>query len=62
MDIEMLLALQEFRNGAGSCFLSFMTKMSFLGEMNTVLIITALIYWCVSKDFGRYLLMGWRGY
>ena len=61
MDISILLALQEFRNGAGGCLTSFMTKMSFIGEMNTVLIITALIYWCVSKSFGNYLLMGWSG-
>ena len=61
MDINILLMLQEFRNGAGSCLVQFMTKMSFIGEMNTVLIIMALIYWCVSKDFGSYLLMGWSG-
>ena len=36
-----------------------MTKMSFIGEMSTVLIVMALIYWCVSKDYGRYFLMGW---
>ncbi len=61
MDIEILLALQEFRNGAGACLADFMTKMSFIGEMKTVLIIMALVYWCVSKDFGTYLLMGWSG-
>ena len=61
MDINILLMLQEFRNGAGSCLVQFMTKMSFIGEMNTVLIIMALIYWCISKDFGSYLLMGWSG-
>ena len=59
MDISILLALQDFRNGAGTCLVSFMTKMSFIGEMNTVLIIMALIYWCVSKGFGQYLLLGW---
>ena len=61
MDINILLALQEFRNGVGSVFTSFMTKMSFIGEMETVLIIIALIYWCASKKFGTYLLMGWSG-
>ena len=61
MDINILLALQDFRNGAGACLVDFMTKMSFIGEMNTVLIIMALIYRCVSKDFGQYLLMGWSG-
>ncbi len=59
MDIDILLILQEFRNGVGACLVDFMTKMSFIGEMNTVLIITALIYWCVSKKYGKYLLMGW---
>lgn len=61
MDIDILLALQAFRNGAGACLVDFMTKMSFIGEMKTVLIIIALIYWCVSKDFGNYLMMGWSG-
>ena len=61
MDIDILLILQEFRNGAGACLTDFMTKMSFIGEMNTVLIIIALIYWCADKNFGRYLLMGWSG-
>ena len=59
MDISILLVLQEFREGAGACFTSFMTKMSFIGEMSTVLIIIALIYWCISKEIGQYLMMGW---
>ncbi|GEM_PF-5632514 len=59
MDINILLAWQNFRNGPGACLESFMLKMSFLGEMNTVLIFIALIYWCVSKNFGNYLLKGW---
>lgn len=61
MDIDILLVLQEFRNGAGACLVDFMLKMSYIGEMETVLIIMALIYWSVSKEFGSYLLMGWSG-
>ena len=61
MDISILLALQEFRNGAGAFLTDFMFKMTFLGEVNTVLVIMAAIYWCISKDFGTYLLMGWSG-
>ena len=61
MDINILLALQEFRNGSGAFLADFLSKMTFFGEMNTVLIIMAVIYWCVSKDFGQYLLMGWCG-
>lgn len=61
MDISILLALQDFRNGAGAFLADFLSKMTFLGELNTVLVIMAVIYWCVSKDFGTYLLMGWSG-
>ena len=61
MDINILLVLQEFRNGPGVCLVEFMLKMSFLGEMNTVLVIIALIYWCINKDYGKYFLMGWSG-
>ena len=61
MDIDILLALQDFRNGPGAFLASFLAKMTWLGELNTALVIMALIYWCVSKEFGSYLLMGWSG-
>ncbi len=61
MDIEILLVWQNFRNSIGGIFTDFFTKMSFIGEMNTVLIIMAIVYWCVSKEFGTYFLMGWTG-
>ena len=61
MDIDILLALQDFRNGAGGILTDFFTKMTFLGELNSVLVIMALVYWCVSKEIGTYLLMGWSG-
>ncbi len=61
MDIEILLALQRFREGAGGTLADFLNKMTFLGELNTVMVIMAVVYWCVSKDFGTYLLMGWSG-
>ena len=61
MDIIMLLGLQEFRNGPGAFLADFLSKMTFLGELNSVLVIMAAIYWCVSKEFGTYLLMGWSG-
>ena len=35
--------------------------MTFLGEMNTVLVIMAVVYWCIDKDMGAYLMMGWSG-
>ena len=61
MDLNILLALQDFRNGPGAFLASFLSKMTWLGELNTVVVIMALIYWCVSKDFGAYLLMGFSG-
>ena len=61
MDISILLALQSFREGAGAFLADFFAKMTFLGELNTVLVIIAVTYWCVSKSFGTYLLMGWSG-
>ena len=61
MDINILLALQEFRNGVGGFLADFMLKMTFFGELNTVIIIMAIVYWCVSKKYGTYLLMGWSG-
>lgn len=61
MDIDILLMLQNFRNGAGALLVAFFTKMSYIGEMNFVLTIIAIIYWCISKRFGNYLLIGWSG-
>ena len=61
MDIDILLALQALRNGAGAFLSDFLSKMTFLGELNTVLVIMSAVYWCVSKEFGAYLLMGWSG-
>ncbi len=61
MDITILLWLQAFRNGIGAFLAEFMTKMTFFGELNTVLVIMALVYWCLDKNIGTYLLMGWSG-
>ena len=61
MDIDILYALQKFREGGGSVFASFFEKMTFLGELNTVLVIMAFLYWCISKETGVYLMMGWSG-
>ena len=61
MDIQILLFLQDFRNGAGGFLTDFLSKMTFLGELNSVIVIMALVYWCVSKELGTYLMMGWSG-
>ena len=61
MDISILLMLQSFRNGIGSVFTEFLSKMTWFGELNVVMVIMGLVYWCVSKEIGTYLLMGWSG-
>ena len=61
MDIDILLGLQEFRNGIGSCMAEFMSKMTFLGELSTLFVIIAVMYWCIDKDYGTYLMMGFSG-
>ena len=61
MDISILLGLQGFRNEAGGFLADFLAKMTFLGELNSAIVIMAILYWCVSKDLGTYLMMGWSG-
>ena len=58
MDIEILLVLQAFREGPGSVLTEFLTKMTWWGDVGTVIVIIAVIYWCVNKNIGTYLLMG----
>jgi undecaprenyl-diphosphatase len=35
--------------------------MTSFGELNTTLVMFALVYWCISKEWGTYLMMGWSG-
>jgi membrane-associated phospholipid phosphatase len=59
--IDMLLALQEFREAGGALLLDFLQKMSYIGEISTVRVLLAVIYWCMWKELGTYLLIGWSG-
>ena len=59
-DIDILLMLQDFRNGIGDVFAGFLTKMTYLAELQPVLVIMAVIYWGCSKRFGSFLLLGWN--
>ena len=61
MDINILLALQEFRSQVGTVLNDFFVKMTFLGELNSAIVLMAILYWCVSKELGSFLLMGWSG-
>lgn len=35
--------------------------MTFLTELNSVIVIMAILYWSISKELGVYLFMGWGG-
>ena len=43
MDIDILLILQEFRNGIGAILADFFSKMTFMGELSTVIVIMAVL-------------------
>ena len=58
---DMLLILQGFRETGGAFLLEFFKKMTYLGEMTTVRAFLAIIYWCIWKELGTYLLIGWSG-
>ena len=49
MDINILLGLQEFRNGAGAFLADFLLKMTYFGELNTVLVIMGCGIYCVCQ-------------
>lgn len=57
--MEILLYLQNFRESYGAIFTSFFEKMTYFGELNTVLVLLAIIYWCIDKETGVYLMTGW---
>jgi len=58
--MNFLLLLQEFRNATDGVFTSFFQKATFFGELNTALVLLAIVYWCIDKYLGTYLLMGWN--
>ena len=59
MDIEILLILQQFREGAGQILEEFLFRMTYLADKNNVIILAAMIYWCVDKEYGDWLWLGW---
>lgn len=61
MDINYLLLLQDFRNSIGGIFTDFLSKMTYLGYVNTLIVFSAAIYWCFNKSMGIYLLIGYGG-
>ena len=55
MDIQYLLFLQNFRNGINDALTPFMEMIS-LFAVTYLIIIPALVYWCVDKRSGLYTM------
>lgn len=55
MDIQYLLFLQNFRNSINDALTPFMEMLS-LFAVTSLVIIPAIIYWCVDKESGLYTL------
>ena len=57
MDIQYLLLLQNFREATSGLFNGFFLFMTDLGWSALPFLIVALVYWCIDKKTGNYLLM-----
>ena len=55
MDIQYLLFLQNFRNGINDALTPFMEMIS-LFAITYLIIVPALVYWCVDKRSGLYTM------
>lgn len=53
MDMEYLLALQNFRQGAGAILENIMLAVSFVCDGPLLVVIALVIYWCVNKRMGQ---------
>ena len=59
MEIDYLLFLQGLREASGSFFDDFFLQITTYGEMPFMLLALCVLYWCVDKALGTYVLMGW---
>ena len=60
MDIQYLLFLQDFRNSINNALTPFMEMIS-LFAVTFLVIVPAIIYWCVDKENGLYTLASYTG-
>ena len=56
MDIQYLLLLQELRDATGGVLDGFMELVTKLGETAVLTIALALVYWCIDKREGIFLM------
>lgn len=57
MDISYLLLLQSLRESTGGIFNNFFAYVTTYGETAVLTLIFALIYWCINKKTGEYILL-----
>lgn len=57
MDIQYLLLLQNFREATGGVLNGLFELLTKLGEASVVTLLTALVYWCVDKREGIFLML-----
>jgi len=60
MDLIILHALETFREGSGAFLNSFFYKITSFTDNKMLPVLLALVYWCISKEFGSYLLLGYH--
>ena len=56
MDINYLIALQNFREATGGIFNSFFELITKFGETSVLMLIIGLVYWCLDKRRGIFLM------
>lgn len=59
MDIEFLLFLQRLREVTGGIFDSLFLQLSVFGEPFYTMLLMSVVYWCIDKAIGTYVLLGW---
>lgn len=57
MDISYLLFLQNLRETTGGIFNKFFTYVTGYGEMACLFAVFAMVYWCINKKTGEYMLI-----
>lgn len=60
MDLLILHALETFRVGSGAFLNGFLYQITELMDKEVIPVLLALVYWCISKDLGTYLLLGFH--
>lgn len=56
MDIGYLLLLQRLREASGGALDGFFLAVTHLGGATAMILVTALVYWCIDKEAGEYLI------